>query len=87
VRDDLDEKARVAFGMRLRELRLSAGLSQEELASRAGLDRTYISSCERGRRNLSLTSIFRIALGLKIAPAELLKFDSTTPRWTSHATE
>ncbi|MGB3432789.1 helix-turn-helix domain-containing protein [Achromobacter sp.] len=63
---------RVAFGLRLRELRTNAGLSQEELAHRSGLDRTYVSSCERGRRNVSLDSIVSLAIGLGIAPAELL---------------
>jgi transcriptional regulator with XRE-family HTH domain len=57
------------FGRRVRQLREAAGLSQEALAHRCGLDRTYISGIERGKRNLSLRNIGVIAeaLGLSIA--------------------
>lgn len=57
-----------AFGQRLRELREQKGLSQEALAHDAGLDRTYISGVERGKRNISLENIERlaVALGVKI---------------------
>jgi len=54
-------------------LRTSAGISQEELADRAGLHRTYISSIERAQRNVSLENIFLIAEALGATPAELLK--------------
>lgn len=64
---------RAIFGRRLRELRLDAGISQEELAARAELDRTYISSCERGRRNVSLLAIYRIAGALDVSPGCLLE--------------
>lgn len=62
----------ILFGNRLRELRLERGLSQEELADLAGLDRTYVSSCERGKRNISLTNIYRLAAALQIQPSALL---------------
>lgn len=61
------------FGERLRELRLARGLSQEDLADAAGLDRTYVSSCERGKRNISLTNIYRLARALGVEPAELVR--------------
>lgn len=61
------------FGERLRQLRITAGLSQEELAHRAGLDRTYVSSCERGRRNLSLEAIVQLANALNVPPSQLLE--------------
>ena len=64
------------FGKNLRRLRLSAALSQDELAARAGLHRTYISSVERGNRNISLESIFALAHALKCDPAELLSSES-----------
>jgi transcriptional regulator with XRE-family HTH domain len=64
------DEVRKRFGKRLRELRLTAGLSQEQLAEAAELDRTYISSTERGRRNISLEAISRIASALNISPAE-----------------
>ena len=54
-------------------LRTSTGISQEELAERAGLHRTYISSVERAQRNVSLKNIFHIAEALGTTPAELLK--------------
>lgn len=57
------------FGIRLRELRLRADFSQEELAARAGLDRTYVSGVERGIRNISLTNIWKLATALGISPA------------------
>ena len=56
----------------LRRLRLSAGLSQEELADRAGLHRTYISSVERAQRNVSLENLFKIAQGLEVSPQDLV---------------
>ena len=59
------EKIQKLFGLRLRELRSKADISQEALADRCGLDRTYISGLERGVRNPSLTCIFRVANGLK----------------------
>ncbi len=64
---------RIRFGLRLRELRHSRGLSQEQLAYEAGLDRTYVSSCERGRRNIGLVNIHRLAAALGVSPEELLK--------------
>jgi transcriptional regulator with XRE-family HTH domain len=60
------------FGRNLKRLRLAAGLSQEELAARAGLHRTYISSVEGGNRNISLENIFALANALKCDPRELL---------------
>lgn len=54
------------FGERVRDLRKTQGLSQEELAEKAELHYTYIGGVERGERNLSLKSIERIALALKM---------------------
>lgn len=50
----MEDKQLTAFGLRLRELRIERGLSQEELGLRAELDRTYISGIERGTRNVGL---------------------------------
>lgn len=55
----------------LRTLRAAAGLSQEELASRAGLHRTYISSIERAQRNVTIETVFALAEALG-ATAEAL---------------
>jgi transcriptional regulator with XRE-family HTH domain len=59
------------FGLRVRELRLAAGLSQEQLAERAGLHRTYIGGIERGERNVAILNIVRLARALKVRPSEL----------------
>ena len=45
------------FGQRIRELRLETGLSQEKFALAIGMDRTYLSSVESGKRNLSILNI------------------------------
>lgn len=63
------------FAANLRRLRLSAGLSQEALADRAELHRTYVSSIERGERNVSIENIFRLAQALDVDPRELLAPD------------
>lgn len=68
-----EKNPKEAFGLRLRGLRLSRGMSQETLAHGAGLDRTYISSCERGKRNISLENIHRLAKALGVSPAALLE--------------
>jgi len=59
------------FGKRLRELRQAQGLSQESFADRCGLDRTYISGIERGRRNVALRNIEAIAKALRISISQL----------------
>lgn len=61
----------VAFGQAIRAIRDRRGVSQESLALRCGLDRTYISGIERGTRNPSLTNILKIAAALDVRPAEL----------------
>lgn len=63
----------VAFGQLVRTRRQEAMLSQEELAGRADLDRTYISGVERGTRNPSLVAINRISKGLRITASQLLE--------------
>lgn len=61
------------FGDIVRTLRQSKGLSQEALADRAGLHRTYISLLERGLRNPSLTVIQQLAAALKVRLVDLVK--------------
>jgi transcriptional regulator with XRE-family HTH domain len=62
----------LAFGQRLRRLRLARGLSQEQLAAVAGLDRTYVSSCEAGRRNATIRTIERLSAALEVDPCALV---------------
>ena len=57
----------------LRRARLVAGLSQEELAHVAGIDRTYVSALERSRFAASVDLIERLATALKVPPASLLQ--------------
>ena len=68
----LESDIRVRFGRRLRELRKARGLSQEELAFRAGLHRTYVSSAERGERNVALINIERLANALGVDIRDLI---------------
>lgn len=63
---------RSAFGHQVRTLRATQSVSQEELALRCGLDRSYIGQVERGERNLSLENIYRIAAGLGVPARDLL---------------
>ncbi len=61
------------FGRRIRTLRKERGLSQEDLAERSGLDRTYISGIERGVRNVALRNIEALSQALDVALAELFR--------------
>lgn len=60
------------FARNLRKARLAKGLSQEELAHLADIDRTYISSLERGVYNASIDVVARLAKALQIEASELL---------------
>jgi len=53
-----------SFGIRVKEIRLELGISQEELSFRSNLHRTYISSIELGKRNVSLLNIEKLAKAL-----------------------
>jgi transcriptional regulator with XRE-family HTH domain len=62
-----------ALGSLVRKRREALGISQEELAMRSHLDRTYISGIERGVRNPSLTALVSLAGGIKISVSHLLE--------------
>jgi len=66
------ESARQTFARNLKRLRVEAGLSQEELAARAGLHRTYVGSVERGERNISIDNIEKLAEALSCQVSSLL---------------
>jgi transcriptional regulator with XRE-family HTH domain len=72
----MDGSAIATFGEAVRKRRVAQGLSQEGLASRAGLDRTYVSGIERGVRNPSLRSAERIARALEVPLHDLLAGES-----------
>jgi len=61
------------FGRRVRDERLKQSLSQEELAAKAGVHRTYIGMIERGEKNITLTNIEKIAKALGLTISELTK--------------
>lgn len=66
-------KTQVVFGAALRALREARGFTQEGLAERADLHTNYVSSVERGERNLSLFNIARLAHALEIGASDLLR--------------
>jgi transcriptional regulator with XRE-family HTH domain len=61
------------IGLAIRNYREAAGLSQEQLAFKANLHRTYVGSVERGERNVSLINIIALCKALKLKPSELFK--------------
>ena len=63
----------VRFGQAVRKLRMEQKLSQEELAERCDLHRTYISDIELGKRNVSLENIERIATALDRSLSDFFK--------------
>jgi len=70
--EPLSEATRL-LGNRVRTRRESLGLSQEALAHLCGVHWTFLGQVERGRRNLSLHNILKIAAGLEVDPAELVR--------------
>lgn len=63
----------IKFGKKVREERMRLGLSQEELASRASVHRTYIGMIERAEKNITLENIEKIAKALKIRIADFFQ--------------
>ena len=68
----MDATAVETFASSVRKARVAQSLSQEELAAKAGIDRTYVSGIERATRNPSLRTAERIAAALNIPLHELL---------------
>ena len=68
-----DQKLLKSFGARVKRQRRRRGLSQEEIAFRSGLHRTYVGSVERGERNVALLSIRKLAKALECTPGDLLR--------------
>jgi len=67
-----NSSARIKFAKNLREARLSLGLSQEGLAERSGLHRTYVGAVERGERNVSIDNMERLAKAVNVELGDLL---------------
>ncbi len=64
-----------SLGKRIKLLRNEIGISQEELADRAEIDRTYITSVECGKRNISIVNIEKIAKALGVTLSKLFDFE------------
>lgn len=62
----------LSLGIAIRDLRLSAGMSQEELAHLAGVDRSYLGRVERGDNNVAVMTLCRVAAALGVSGARLL---------------
>ncbi|MFP4103127.1 helix-turn-helix domain-containing protein [Coleofasciculus sp.] len=60
----------------LRKLRQEIGISQEELAGKCGLHRTYVGAIERSERNITLQTLEKLAVSLGVSPLDLLKENS-----------
>lgn len=71
--DDETAKIQAAFGRRVRRFRSELGVSQERLGEISGLHRTYISSVERGERNVALVNIHVLAVALEVTPSALVQ--------------
>jgi DNA-binding XRE family transcriptional regulator len=67
----MKDNALKRFGKRVRALRERTGLSQEALAAKAGIHRTYMGGVERGERNICLRNIIRLAEALAVHPGDL----------------
>jgi transcriptional regulator with XRE-family HTH domain len=63
---------RQIFGKNMRRIRIAAGLSQDEIAIRMGVEQTYVSGLERGVRNPTLTTLDRAASALNVKLTDLL---------------
>jgi transcriptional regulator with XRE-family HTH domain len=72
-----------ALGKVIKEARKQRGLSQEAIALEGGLDRTYVSSVERGKRNVSFKSLTTLARTLEIKPSELLQRWEELTEWNA----
>jgi len=62
---------RIRFGLAVRKRRHELGISQEGLAERSGLHRTYVADIERGTRNVSIANIEKLAAALEVRISEL----------------
>ena len=72
-RPETEKSLRELFASNVRVIRQQRGLSQEALASLAGLHRTYMGAVERGERNISIDNIERIASALNLEAFKLLQ--------------
>ncbi len=69
----MKKKVLIILGNRIRSYRLKNKMSQEELAFKAGLHRTYVGMVERGEKNITIAKLAQIAKAIPIKLSELLK--------------
>ena len=62
----------IRFGKRVRELRDSLAITQDELAHLAGMDRSYVGQIERGEKNITIKAIYKLAHALGVRASQLL---------------
>ncbi|MFA7372982.1 MAG: helix-turn-helix transcriptional regulator [bacterium] len=72
---DMERDVQMMLGMNIRCYRQRIGLSQEALADKAGIHRNYLGGVERGKRNICLLNIAKIATALGVEPCQLLMHD------------
>ncbi|MBI4098201.1 MAG: helix-turn-helix transcriptional regulator [Candidatus Levybacteria bacterium] len=70
----MDTQILKKFGEQVRKLRKEKGMSQEQLADAAGIERSYMGTIERGERNPTLMKVYNIAKALKVSASTLLPF-------------
>lgn len=75
-----DKKILIQLGGRIRDVRKGLGISQEELAHLSGMHRTYVSSVERGERNISVLNLLSLAGVLGVDAADLVTGLTRPPR-------
>lgn len=70
----MDKQILKSFGDRIKKLRKEKGLTQEQLADEAQIERSYMGTIERGERNPTLLKVYKIAKALKVSAGQLLPF-------------
>lgn len=70
----MDKQILKKFGEKVRELRTNKGMTQEQLADAAEIERSYMGTIERGERNPTLLKVYKIAKALKVSAGQLLPF-------------
>ena len=76
----MENRLQILVGLRIKELRDAEGVSQENFAHRAGLDRSYLASIEVGKRNVTLSSLEKIAEGFDLSLSEFFEGIPRRPR-------
>ncbi len=82
---DIYEEFYKTIGQRIRKIRIKAGITQERLASMAGLSTTSINSIENGQSMIWLVSFAKIAEALDVSPDDILRLNTSAPSMGYHA--